>query len=377
MKRLLLPLLSVLALLGAQPVAAQSTVSAKVVSACGTPGNTPVAGNSYPITQDTTGVLCTSAGGGGGGAVTIANGADVTQGAIADTAYTGTAATSQAYLRAIADAAIATGAADVNQTQVNGVAVSTGSGVLGTGTQRVVLATDQPAVAVTVASVPLPTGAATSALQDDAYAPITPATATAISSILLGAEYRSTLPTWTNTQQGALQVGTRGSLNTTLFGADSAQSIVGLSDNANGVASNSGARNLGVMARETIFNGTSWDRVEKASVVGRLPTSAATTNATSLEASSGTILNITAMNTTAAVIYLKLYNKATAPTVGTDVPVLTLPLPVSNALAVVNFTTGLYFTTGIAYALTTGAADADTGAVGAGAAVGLNIAYVP
>ncbi len=37
----------------------------------------------------------------------------------------------------------------VNQTQVNGVAVSTGSGVSGTGTQRVILASDQTAVPVT------------------------------------------------------------------------------------------------------------------------------------------------------------------------------------------------------------------------------------
>lgn len=36
----------------------------------------------------------------------------------------------------------------INNAQIGGVAVSTGSGVLGTGTQRVVLATDQPAVPV-------------------------------------------------------------------------------------------------------------------------------------------------------------------------------------------------------------------------------------
>lgn len=40
------------------------TVAAKAVSACGTPGNTPVAGNSYPVTQDLTGVLCTASLGG-------------------------------------------------------------------------------------------------------------------------------------------------------------------------------------------------------------------------------------------------------------------------------------------------------------------------
>lgn len=303
---------------------------------------------------------------------TLADGADATQGAIANTAYTGAATTAMGYLRAIADSAISATAATTNVTQVNTTAVATGNGVVGAGVQRVSIASDNSAIAVTPS---LPSGASTLVGQTDVQAPVTPAAATATKSILLGAEYRSTLPTWTTTQQGALQVGTRGSLNVTLFGADSTQSLVGLADNANGTAVNSGARNLGVMARETIFNGTSWDRVEKVSLVGRLVTSAATTNATSLDATSGTVLNITAMNTTAAVVYLKLYNKASAPTVGTDTPVLTLPLSVSNALTVVNFPTGFYFATGIAYALTTGAADADTGAVGAGAVVGLNIAY--
>lgn len=45
--------------------------------------------------EDTTGVLCASgSGGGGGGAVTVADGADVTQGAQADTAYGGSGSAS-------------------------------------------------------------------------------------------------------------------------------------------------------------------------------------------------------------------------------------------------------------------------------------------
>lgn len=42
---------------------AQDIVSAQTVSVCGTPNNTPVVGNSYPITQDTQGRLCTPPGG--------------------------------------------------------------------------------------------------------------------------------------------------------------------------------------------------------------------------------------------------------------------------------------------------------------------------
>jgi len=89
--------------------------------------------------------------------------------------------------------------------------------------------------------------------------------------------------------------------------------------------------------------------------------SAATTNATSVKASAGTVYMITASNVNAAARYLKLYNKASAPTVGTDAPVLTLIIPGNTAGAGTNIpvpTCGLAFSTGIAFALTTEATDA-------------------
>lgn len=64
--------------------------------------------------------------------------------------------------------------------------------------------------------------------------PITPATATATKTIGLGAEYRSTLPTWTNTQQGAMQVGTRGSLHVELWNTDSNVAVPSGSGTATG-----------------------------------------------------------------------------------------------------------------------------------------------
>lgn len=95
--------------------------------------------------------------------------------------------------------------------------------------------------------------------------------------------------------------------------------------------------------------------------------SAASTNATSLKASAGTLYFLYAVNLNAAVRYLKLYNKASAPTVGTDTPVATLPIPASATGAgfVLPMDPGMDFSTGIAYAVTTGVADADTGAVAA------------
>jgi hypothetical protein len=96
--------------------------------------------------------------------------------------------------------------------------------------------------------------------------------------------------------------------------------------------------------------------------------SAATTNATSVKASAGTVYSIYAVNLNAAVRYLKLYNKASAPTVGTDTPVATFPIPASATGAgfTINLPFGFDFSTGIALATTTGYLDADTGAVAAG-----------
>ena len=93
--------------------------------------------------------------------------------------------------------------------------------------------------------------------------------------------------------------------------------------------------------------------------------SAATTNATSVKASAGTVYGITATNINAAIRYLKLYNKASAPTVGTDVPVLSIPIPATGQVSINPGAMGIRFGTGIALAITAAAADTDTTAVAA------------
>lgn len=95
--------------------------------------------------------------------------------------------------------------------------------------------------------------------------------------------------------------------------------------------------------------------------------SAASTNATSVKASAGQVYSIMATNQNAAVRYLKLYNKASAPTVGTDTPVQTYAIPGATAGAgfTLSIPVGMTFPLGIAFAITTGAADSDTGAVAA------------
>lgn len=104
--------------------------------------------------------------------------------------------------------------------------------------------------------------------------------------------------------------------------------------------------------------------------------SAATTNATSAKASAGQVYGYFLSNINAAPAYLKLYNKASAPTVGTDTPVMTIIIPgnATGAGANCEFANGIQFTTGIAYAITTGVTDANTGAVAANEVV-INLLY--
>ena len=104
----------------------------------------------------------------------------------------------------------------------------------------------------------------------------------------------------------------------------------------------------------------------------RIPSSAASVNGTVAKASAGTLHQVTAYNTGAALRWLKIYNKASAPGAA-DVPVLSIALPPGTGFAL-DFR-GLAFATGIAYQLVTGSADNDTGAVAAAEIVGVNLGY--
>lgn len=103
--------------------------------------------------------------------------------------------------------------------------------------------------------------------------------------------------------------------------------------------------------------------------------SAATTNLTAAKGSAGQVYHISATNINAAVRYLKFYNSTSA-TVGTTAIVYRMAIPGNTAGS--GFTTtfpyGFAFSTGISYALTTGAADNDTGAVAA-SEIMVNVGY--
>lgn len=93
--------------------------------------------------------------------------------------------------------------------------------------------------------------------------------------------------------------------------------------------------------------------------------SAATTNATSVKSSAGVVNEIIVSNDGATKAFFKLYNKASAPTVGTDTPVATVLIPAWQTIPIPMGPLGLRLTSGIAYALTGAITVADQTAVSA------------
>jgi hypothetical protein len=102
--------------------------------------------------------------------------------------------------------------------------------------------------------------------------------------------------------------------------------------------------------------------------------SAASTNAKNIKAAAGDIRSISVMNASAALKYLRLYNKATAPVPGTDTPAIVIALPATSSKEI-DFSLGKPFSLGIGMAITGAAAVLDATAVAVGD-VQVAIAYI-
>lgn len=110
--------------------------------------------------------------------------------------------------------------------------------------------------------------------------------------------------------------------------------------------------------------------------------SAAGTNSTLVMAASpaiGTGVNagvllktLVGSNSTATAYFLKLYNKASAPTCGTDTPVQTIELPAGQTVPI-DYGLGSIYPLGLGFCLTGAIADNDTTAAAAGVAINLGI----
>ncbi|MBD9542196.1 hypothetical protein IB276_22385 [Ensifer sp. ENS04] len=88
---------------------------------------------------------------------------------------------------------------------------------------------------------------------------------------------------------------------------------------------------------------------------------AASINATVVKGAKAKLLAGTIKNTSAAVRYVKFYNKATTPVPASDTPVFKIALSAGEAFSIQDLVgiVGHTFELGLGYAFTTGAADTD------------------
>jgi hypothetical protein len=223
----------------------------------------------------------------------------------------------------------------VNDAQVAGTNYLTGNGTTGPGSQRVTIASDNTAFSVnatlsaettkvigTVRNLGNAGGITDFAGQNAAQ----PA-----SSWLMGGEFNTSPTTITTGNASPLQLDSSGKLLVNCTGC-SAGSTVGLVPQTSG----------GLTMSHVI--------------------AAASTNATSLKASAGQLYGASIYNNATYPVYLKFYNKASAPTVGTDTIVYEVAVQAGTEREV-HTEEGLAFGTGIAWALTKGITDADATAV--------------
>jgi len=294
-------------------------------------------------------------------------------------------------------------AVQADNTKVGGTSIDTNSGNKSAGTQRVVLATDQPqltnALKVDGSAVTQPVSGtfwqATQPISGTVTASnvsgdVASAATDSGNPVKVGAVYRATPSTLTDGQRGDLIADTRQNLKTTLVANNSTTAMKNAADNADSVAASSTTNNLGVVNRNTVFNGSTWDRqygnatdgtqvytkgtASDNSITGTKVIAAASTNATSVKASAGKIYLIHAYNSDTVGYWVKMYNKASAPTVGTDVPVDTMYAPPGGGF-VIAADLGNYYSTGIALATTLLATDADTTAVTNANKLVINLRY--
>ena len=94
--------------------------------------------------------------------------------------------------------------------------------------------------------------------------------------------------------------------------------------------------------------------------------SAASTNAAVAKASAANLYCAMINNTTAAAKFVRFYNKATAPTVGTDTPVLVITVPANSSKEIEFGQLGKRFATGLGHAITNAAGVLDATVVAAG-----------
>ncbi len=197
---------------------------------------------------------------------------------------------------------------------------------------------------VSAAALPLPAGAATSALQAAPLAPVAPGSATATNATLIGCLANTTLPSFAAGQQGALPCDTAGRL------------YVDIGANANG--------NLPTYLTAQASGGA---------VTGTVLNAASSTISTNFKSASGQIYVLDCSNSNGTGVWVRIYTSASAVTVGSGTPVWRSYCPPGGKTWA--FDLGLAVGTGISVTVTGGAGDSDTTAILTASTVALNIGY--
>jgi len=128
------------------------------------------------------------------------------------------------------------------------------------------------AVPISVATIPshAVTNAGTFAVQAATAGDIAAGATDSGNPVKVGGKYTATKPTLTDGQRGDLQLTTRGMAGVSLYDADTSTKITAEVDNADDVAVSATANNLSVVNRNTVFDGTAWDRMPGNSTDGTL-----------------------------------------------------------------------------------------------------------
>lgn len=203
--------------------------------------------------------------------------------------------------------------------------------------------------------------------------------------VKVGGKYNATQPTFTDGDRGDLQLAQRGELKVNLY--NGTQAVNYGPDNADGVSASATNSRIQVLARNTVWNGSTWDRLsgDTTGVNAHLApktsggldifrTLDADETEEDVKTSAGQIYGWYIYNDGAAEVYVKFYNATAANvTVGTTTPALTIPIPAGGA-SNIEFSHGIPFSTAISIAATTVVADNDATAPAANQVVA-NILY--
>jgi hypothetical protein len=198
---------------------------------------------------------------------------------------------------------------------------------------------------VSVASLPLPAGAALDSDLIAPDAPVAPGTATATKSLVIGCLANTTLPSFTAGQEGAVPCDTSG--RPYVVTVPSANNVPGyLQAVSSGGASTASAVNA-----------------------------AASCMATSVKTTSGMVYSYSVSNSNTGGVWFRLFASATAPACGSGTPAKRIYVPAGATIALAT-AIGWVFGNGVAFDVTSGSgADNDTATVAAANSVLVNIDY--